>query len=77
MKKQGEQGNRTGPDSRGAKEKNEFSEPRGLHLPIHRMLNSLTCYLIFDLQAARSLCYKLVYSLTSPPASLEQFSQNY
>ena len=31
---------------------NEFSESRGLHLPIHRMLNSLTWYLIFDVQTA-------------------------
>ena len=65
------------PDSWGAYERNEFSEPRGLHLPIHRMLNSLTCYLIFDVQAACFLCCKLVYSLTFPPASLEQFSQSY
>ena len=59
------------PDSWGACERNGFSEPRGLHLPIHRMLNSLTWYLIFDVQ---TVC-KLVYSLTSPPVSLEQFSQ--
>ena len=65
------------PDSWGAYERNEFSESRDLHLPIHRMLNSLTWYLIFDVQTDRSLCCKLVYSLTSPPASLEQFSQSY
>ena len=65
------------PDSRGAYERNEFSETRGLCLPVHRMLNSLTWYLIFDVQTDRSLCCKLVYSLTSPPASLEQFSQSY
>ena len=53
------------------------SESRGLHLPICRMLNSLTWYLIFDVQAACFLCCKLVYSLTSPSASLEQFSQSY
>ena len=29
--------------------KNEFSEPRGLHLPIHRKLNSLTLYLFIFL----------------------------
>ena len=46
-KEQGELGNKIGPDSWSAWEKNECSEPRGLHLPIHRMLNSLTGYLIF------------------------------
>ena len=44
---------------------------------IHRTLHSLTWYMIFDLQAACSLCCKLAYSLTSPAASLEQFSQSY
>ena len=65
------------PESWGACERDEFSEPRGLHLPVHRMLNSLTWYLIFDVQTACSLCCKLVCILTSPPTSLEQFSQNY
>ena len=64
-------------DSRGDYERNEFNEPRGLHLPIHRMLNSLTWYLIFDVQTACSLCCILVYCLTSPPASSEQFSLSY
>ena len=64
------------PDSCGANERNKFSETRGLRLPVHRMLNSLTWYLIFDVQTDRSLCCKLVYSLTSPSASLEQFSQS-
>ena len=54
-----EQGNRTGPDSWGAYERNEFSEPRGLHFPILRILNSLTWYLIFHVQTACSLCCKL------------------
>ena len=76
-KKQGEKGNRLVADSWGVYERNEFTEPRGLHLPICRMLNSLTGYLIFDVQAACSLCCKLVYSLASPSASLEQFSQSY
>ena len=58
----------------GVYESNEFNEPRGLHLPIHRMLNSLTWYLIFEVQIACFLCGKLVYRLTSPPASWEQFS---
>ena len=57
---------RLAPDSWGAYERSEFSERRGLHLPICGMLNSLTWYLIFDDQTAFSLCCKLVYSLTSP-----------
>ena len=68
---------RQAPDSWGAYERNEFSESRDLHLPIHRMLNSLTWYLIFDVQTAYLLCCKFVHSLTSAPASLEQFSQSY
>ena len=68
---------RLAPDSWGAYERNEFSEPRGLHLPIHRMLNSFTWYLIFYVKTACSLCCKLVYSRTSPPAFLERFSQSY
>ena len=35
------------PDSWYAYERNEFSEPRGLHLSLHRLLISLTWYLIF------------------------------
>ena len=50
----------------GAYERDEFSYPRGLHLPIHRIIYSLTWYLIFDVQTAFSLCCKLVASLTSP-----------
>ena len=39
---------RMAPDSWGVYERNEFSEPRDLHLPIHRrILNSLTGYLVF------------------------------
>ena len=37
------------PDTWSAYERNVFSEPRGLHL-IHKMLNSLTWYLIFMLR---------------------------
>ena len=59
----------------GAYARNEFSKSRGLYLPIGRMWNSLTWYLIFDVKTA-SLCWKLVYSLISLPASLEQFSQS-
>ena len=65
------------PDNRGAYKKSEFSEPRGLHPPIQRMLSSFPWYLVFDIQTACSLCCKLAYSLTPPPASLEQFSQSY
>ena len=65
------------PDSWGAYERSELGKPKGLHLPIHRMLNSLTWYLIFDIQAAFSLCYRLVYILTFSAAFLEQFSQSY
>ena len=60
------------PDSWGAYERNEISEPRGLHLPMHWMLNSLTWFLIFNVQIACPLCFKLLYSLTFPPASLKQ-----
>ena len=66
---------RLAPDSWAAYGRIEFSESRGLHLPIYRMLNSLTWYLIFDLQTACSLCCILMYSLLSPPAFLEQFTQ--
>ena len=68
---------RQAPDSWGAYERNKFSESRDLYLPIHRMQNSLTWYLIFDVQTVYLLCCKFVHSLTSAPASLEQFSQSY
>ena len=64
------------PESWGARDRNEFSEPRGLRLPIHRMLNSLTGYLIFNVQTACFLCCKLVYSLTFP-LPLGAVSQSY
>ena len=48
------------PDSRGAYGRNGFLEPRGLHLPLHSMLNSITWELIFDVQTACSFCCKLV-----------------
>ena len=54
-----------------------FSQPRGLHLPTHRMLSSLIWYLVFGVQNACFFCCKLVHSLTSPPSFLEQFSQCY
>ena len=40
--------------------------PEAYTFPYCRMLNSLTWYLIFDVQTAYSLFCKLVYSLTSP-----------
>ena len=44
-------GTELAPDSWGAYERNEFSEPRGLHLPICSMLNSFTWNLIFLIAA--------------------------
>ena len=64
---------RLAPDGWGAYESSEISEPRGLRLPMHRMLNSLTWYLIFDVQTDPLF----VANLVSPPASLQQFSQSY
>ena len=61
----------------GTHERTEFSEPRVLHFLINRMLNSLTWYLIFDVQTSCSLCCKLVYTLATHPTALEQFSQSY
>ena len=58
------------PDSWGAYERNKAREPRGLHLPRQRMLNSLTWYLIFDVQTACSLCCKLLHSLIDYPSCL-------
>ena len=57
------------PGSWGAYERNEFSDSRDLHLPIHRMLNSLTWYwsLMFSLPAP---FVALVYSPTSSLALL-------
>ena len=55
------------PDSWGAYGRNGFNGLRGLHLPKYRTLNSLTWYLIFDVQTICSLCCNLVYSLTSLP----------
>ena len=76
-RKQGEEGNRLAPDSWGTYERNEFREPRDLHLPQQRKLNSFTWHLTILVQIVCSLCCKLVYSPTLSPASLEQFSQSY
>ena len=55
-----------------------------LAFPTHRTLiprldSGFPYYLtkIFDVQTACPLCWKLVYSLTPSPASLEHFSQSY
>lgn len=65
-------------DSQGAYERNEFSESRKLassHTQ-NAIFFFLTWYMVFDVHTACSLCCKLLYTLTSPPASLEQFSQS-
>ena len=46
------------PGSWGACERNEFGEPRGLHLPIQRMLHSLIWYRTF-LTSQYSLMFRL------------------
>ena len=63
-------------DSQGAYERNEFSESRGLHLPIQRMLNSLIWYLTLMFSLPAPFVAKL-YNLIPLPFSLEQFSQSY
>ena len=63
-------------DSQGAYERNEFSESRGLHLPIQRMLNSLIWYLTLMFSMPAPFVAK-VYNLIPLPFSLEQFSQSY
>ena len=62
-------------------ERNDFSEPRLLYLPIYKKaLNPLTCKIWFSLInnnllrfRLSALCYKLLYNLTPSPASSEQF----
>ena len=58
----------------GVYERNEFSWPRGLHLPLYRKLHSFIWCMIFDVQTACSLCYKLGYSLISPLPSQSSLS---
>ena len=64
------------PGSWSAYEGNEFSEPRGLHLPIHRILNSLTSTwsLVFRLPTPFVANLYIAWFL---PTSLKQFSQSY
>ena len=57
-------------DSQGAYERNEFSESRGLHLPIQRRLKSLIWYLTLMFSLPAPFVAK-VYSLTRPPFPLE------
>ena len=76
----------TGPSSWDAYERNDFTEPRLLHLPI-KIPNSLTWNIWFSLIHNNLsmfrlpvLCYKLLFNLTPHPpllVSLEQFSQDY
>ena len=54
----------------GAYERNEFREPRSLHLPTQRTLNSLIWYLTFDVQIACSLVAQLVRNLPAMWADL-------
>ena len=71
------------PYSQGAYQRNDFSEPRLLHLLMFRKaLNSLTWNIWFSLIYKKKLLTfillvfvaKLTYDLASPLASLEQFS---
>ena len=76
-KKQGELRNRIGPRQLRCIWKEWMQQAQRFASPIHRMLTSLPGYLTFAVQTACCLCCKLVYSLTPPLASLEQFSQSY
>ena len=69
------------PDRWCAYQRNDFRDPRLLHLPIHRkMLNSLTWYIWFSLTIIfwcsdyLPFLIKLPYDWVSPLASWEQFS---
>ena len=59
------------PESWDAKERNDFIEPRDLHLPTHRMLNSLTWYLIlmFTLPAVFVINLYVAQFFLPPPWS--------
>ena len=74
-KKPGEQRKRIDPRELRCIWKEWIQRAQRLASSIHRMLNFLTWYLIFDVQTACSLCYKFVYRLTSLLASLEQFDR--
>ena len=61
----------------GAYERNEFSEPTGLHLLIHRMLNSLTSYRCLTFRLPAPFVANLCIAWLTLLAPLEQFSQRY
>ena len=71
------------PESWDEYERNGFSKPRLLHLPIHgKVLNSLRYLVLLNNQQSfnvQTTCplLQLLYNLTPPPASSEQFSQGY
>ena len=73
------------PDSQGAYQRNNFNEPRPLHLPIHReVLNSLTWDIWFSVinsnflfQLPALCCKTTVYPSSLSAAAWEQFSQGY
>ena len=67
-------------ESWDAYERNEFSEPKLLHLPIYRKaLNSLTWDIWFSLIHKNTFDVQTTCPLlkTSPPAFLEEFYQGY
>ena len=73
------------PDSWDTDERNDFSEPRLLHLSIHRkVLSSLTWDVWFSLihknafkiQAYLSFLWQILYNLTSSTASSKKFFQS-
>ena len=73
------------PKSWGAYQRNDFSEPRLLHLPMYsNALNSLTwdiwfSFITITLRGSDYLPFvaKLLYNLASPLTSSEQFSQGH
>ena len=71
------------PDNWDAYEWNGFSEPRCLHLPIHRRTLNALRYLVFLNQQSSltfrlpARCCKLLYNLTPSPSSLEQFARGH
>ena len=72
------------PDSYGAYQRNDFSEPRLLYLPIHKkLLNSLTWDILFCLltiifwYSDYLPCVAKLHNLASPLTSSEKFSQDY
>ena len=58
-------------------ERNEFQWAQRLASSHAQNGKFLNWYLIFGVQNSCFFCCRLVHSLTSPPSSLEQFSQSY